>query len=194
MSGSDAKIHTRRAMLSALGATALSTGAVYPVFGNPVEPATTATSAKTVPSFSALASDTTLQPGMFVETLGYFQPGDSGAAGYEIIKAPGKTTDEPIAKGLFARLLPAGYVSYRMFGARCDGQSDDGVAIKKAHQYANEARIPVLNLSGEFWLKETRLIPVQTNVNWGHTVFHIDEAHNTPREPHFEVLPVQKPS
>ncbi len=109
----------------------------------------------------------------------------SSGSGYAATASPPeaiKTTD----------VLHNGYVNYRMFGAKCDGKSDDGVAIKKAHEYANKARIPVVNLSGEFWLKGTRLIPVKTNTNWGNTVFHIDESSNSPGKAHFQVLSNQQ--
>ncbi len=194
MASDKAKIHSRRAVLTALGTTALSAGTAYQAFSSPAERPRPAV-IKTVPAFSSLASDKSLKAGMFVQTLGYFQPGDSGAAAYEITGAPDKTSAMPVGNGLFAFLLPAvGNVNYRMFGAKSDGQSDDGIAIRRAHLFANEFRLPVLNLSGEFWIRETRLIPIMTNVNWGNTVFHLDESFNTPRETHFEVLPRQAPS
>ncbi len=193
MSVNDGKIHSRRALLGTLGITALSAATTSTVAGGTFSPPVREAAVKTAPSFSVLAGDTTLQAGMYVETMGYYRAGDGGGAGYEIIKTAEKSGDEPVAKGLFARILPGGYVNYRMFGAKSDAKSDDGVAIKKAHVYANETGLPVLNLSGEFWLKETKLIPIQTNVTWGNTVFHIEESLNSPRQTHFEVLPRQKP-
>jgi hypothetical protein len=191
MAENNSILYSRRSVLSALGMGALSSGSVYQATASPAEAIKT-TAVKTAPAFSLLKSDISLKAGMIVETLGYFQPGDSGAAGYEIIQAPSGPFSEPVSNGLFARLMHNGYVSYRMFGAKCDGKSDDGVAIKKAHEYANQARIPVVNLSGEFWLKETRLIPVKTNTNWGNTVFHIDESFNLPGKAHFQILSHQQ--
>ncbi len=194
MASDKAKIHSRRALLTALGTTALSAGTAHGAFSATAENFQSA-GIRTVPAFSSLASDKSLRAGMFVETLGYFHPGDSGAAAYEITGDPDKTSALPVGNGLFAILLPTvACVNYRMFGARSDGRSDDGIAIRKAHLFANEFRIPVMNLSGEFWIRETRLIPVGTNVNWGNTVFHLDESFNSPREAHFEVLPWQTPS
>lgn len=185
-------MHSRRAVLTALGTAMLSAGAARQTLGAP-SAAIKKADIKTVPAFSSLASDTSLKNGMIIETLGYYHPGDAGAAAYEITKTSAGSGTEPLPGGLFARLLPDGHVSYRMFGARCDGKSDDGIAIKKAHEYANENRIPVVNLSGEFWIRETRLIPIQTNTSWGNSVFHIDESFNSPREPHFEVIPLRPP-
>lgn len=167
MASDKAKIQSRRAMLTALGTTALSAGSAHHAFSSGNEPLRQA-AIRTVPAFSSLASDKSLRVGMFVETLGYFHPGDSGAAAYEITGDSGKISALPVGNGLFASLLPTvASVNYRMFGAKSDGLSDDGIAIKKAHLFANEFRLPVLNLAGEFWLRETRLIPIATNVNWG---------------------------
>ncbi|MFW6437630.1 MAG: hypothetical protein ACOCZ7_01340, partial [Armatimonadota bacterium] len=94
----------------------------------------------------------------------------------------------PLQNGLVALLAESKAVNYSMFGAVGDGENDDGVQIKLAHQYANRNRIPVINLSGEYWIKQTNRIPIQTNVRWGHTRFHIDEEFNTLRDPRFEVL------
>lgn len=194
MASDKANIQSRRAMLTALGTTALAAGSAHQALssGNkPLRPA----DVRTVPAFSSLTADKSLRAGMFIQTLGYFQPGDSGAAAYEITGDSGKTSALPVGNGLFAVLLPAvGCVNYRMFGARSDGRSDDGIAIKHAHLFANEFGLPVLNLAGEFWIRETRLIPVTTNVNWGNTVFHLDESFNSPREAHFVVLPRQASS
>ncbi len=133
------------------------------------------------------------QEGAVVETLGYFAPGDGGGALYRIQKLPeelelGDAGVIPLANGLVAVLIESEAVNYRMFGAVGDGENDDGVQIKLAHQYANRHGIPVVNLSGEFWIKQTNRIPIQTNVRWGRTTFHIDEEFNTQRDPRFEIL------
>lgn len=45
-----------------------------------------------------------------------------------------------------------------MFGAVGDSENDDGVQIKHAHAYACEHGIPIINLSGEYWIKQTNSI------------------------------------
>ena len=45
-----------------------------------------------------------------------------------------------------------------------------------------------MNLSGEYWITQTNDIPIKTSVSWGQTIFHIDEQHNSQREPRFEIL------
>jgi len=51
-----------------------------------------------------------------------------------------------------------------------------------------KAQIPVINLSGEFWIKQSNNIRIMTNVQWGCTTFHIDERFNDRRFPRFVVL------
>lgn len=53
---------------------------------------------------------------------------------------------------------------------------DDGVKIKECHEYANEHNLPVLNYSGDYVIRDTRNIEIMTNVEWGHSTFHIDES------------------
>lgn len=67
-------------------------------------------------------------------------------------------------------------VNYQQFGAKGDGISDDSIAIKKTHDYANANNVPVVNLTGEYWLKTPNNIIIQTDVQWGNTKFHIDES------------------
>ncbi len=134
-----------------------------------------------------------LQDGALVETAGFYTPGDGGDALYRIRKG----TDDlqangadvlTLKNGQVAILLENEAVNYKMFGALGDGQEDDGVQIKLAHTYANRQRIPVVNLSGEFWIKQTNTVPIKTNVHWGNTTFHIDERFNSRRNPRFVVL------
>jgi hypothetical protein len=133
------------------------------------------------------------QAGALVETVGFYTPGDGGGALYRI-QTPGEELQPneadviALQNGLVAVLLESEAVNYRMFGAIGDGENDDGVQIKLAHEYANSHGVPVVNLSGEFWIKQSNSIPIQTNVSWGNTRFHIDEEHNDPRNPRFAVL------
>lgn len=149
-----------------------------------------------VARYAAVASlkrQANLQAGAVVETVGFHAPGDGGGAVY-LIKEP---SDELIPNGadvialdngLVAVLQESRAVNYRMFGAVGDGENDDGVQIKRAHEYACKHRVPIVNLAGEFWIKNTHAIPIQTNVSWGNTTFHIDERFNSPRAPRFVVL------
>jgi hypothetical protein len=82
---------------------------------------------------------------------------------------------------------PVTAVNYRMFGAVGDGKHDDGAAIKMAHAYANQHQLPVVNLQGEFWIKNTNQIDIRTSTQWGQTIFHIDESLNEKAAPRFLV-------
>jgi hypothetical protein len=141
-------------------------------------------------TLQSLREDAAQQEGVIVSTFGYSQVGDGGAASYVISR-----TDEPeddgsiinLLNGLQAHLLPSQCVNYKLFGAIGDGENDDGVQIKKAHDYANKTGLPVDNRSGEFWIKNTHLITIQTDVQWGMTKFHIDETYNS-ASPRFQVI------
>jgi hypothetical protein len=140
----------------------------------------------------AMQSQTTLREGEWAETVGYRAPGDGGAAWYRVQKASEEAPPNggdvlALQAGLVAVLQERNAIAYRMFGALGDGQSDDGAQIRLAHEYANRQGLPVVNLSGEFWLQRSRAIPILTPVQWGRTVFHIDERHNSRRFPCFIV-------
>ncbi len=124
-----------------------------------------------------MTRDATLAEGAFVRVMGYHAAGDGGGAEYVVRRG---TPAQPegtvaLANSLHAELINAASVSYRMFGAVGDQKNDDGVQIKRAHIYANRINVPVINRTGEFWIKGTDAIPVLTSVEWGDTIFHVDE-------------------
>ena len=132
-----------------------------------------------------------------VRVLGYYSINDGGAAEYLIVKTAEYDLKNEFAislnGNLSAVLVHAGYVNYKMFGAVGDGKNNDNIQIKNAHDYANTKNVPVINRSGEFWLKEVKKIKILTNVEWGSTVFHIDEKFNSRSGNRFEISP-SKPS
>ena len=133
-----------------------------------------------------------VRDGDWVVTAGFNTTGDGGGALYRIVKStdlqPNDADVLALRNGHVAELVEAQAVNYRMFGAVGDGEQDDGVRIKLAHEYANTHQVPVVNRSGEFWIKQTNDIPITTNVHWGKTVFHIDERYNARRgKPRFVI-------
>ncbi len=138
---------------------------------------------KVFPTVADMLRNKRLQAGQLVYTQGYYQAGDGGHANYILqSQTDALKTALPLENGLFAQLAAIDAVNYRMFGAKGDGQYDDGIAIKAAHQYANAYQLPVHNLNGEFWIKETHSILIQTSVDWGETVIHIDETFNNTKD------------
>ena len=141
----------------------------------------------------SLKSLVSLHEGVVLETAGFYDPGDGGAALYRVQtlnhrSQPNEADVIALKNGLVAVLLENEAVNYRMFGAIGDGENDDGVQIKLAHAYANRHRIPVVNLGGEFWIKQVNNIAVKTHVDWGSTKFHIDERFNHKQFPRFVIL------
>ncbi|CAG7618924.1 hypothetical protein ACFQI7_03035 [Paenibacillus allorhizosphaerae] len=148
----------------------------------------------TVGELKAAASG--LSDGMLVRTMGYYEPGDGGGAEYVIASTNVPEDGGAVHKlqgGLMARLLPGPYINYKMFGVVGDKTNDDGEQIKKAHTYANLRKLPVWNPSGEYWIKSAHTIPIQTPVQWGSSIFHIDESKSTKANPRFVVNPSKNP-
>lgn len=152
----------------------------------------TLTAVQSFPTVAALKAATDLKENDYAETAGYFTPGDGGRAIYRIQKKSDKAAPNdgdilPLLNDRIALLQESEAVNYSMFGATGDGETDDGPHLKLAHIYANRKNIPVVNLSGEFWIKDTHSIPITTSVHWGKTVFHIDERFARKNAPRFSV-------
>ncbi|GAA3409833.1 hypothetical protein ACFFNY_31330 [Paenibacillus hodogayensis] len=144
-----------------------------------------------------LKADTSIVEGMLVMTAGYYAPDDGGASEY-VIRA-GTLVDDggsviDVQNGLQAVLLVKGHIRYKQFGTVSDGVNDDGGQIKKAHAFANTRRVPVIDEAGEYWIKQTTMIVIQTNVRWGQSKFHIDESFNSKAQARFHVLSRQDPA
>jgi hypothetical protein len=137
-----------------------------------------------------MVQDNALKEGVMVQTLGYHVAGDGGNACYRIVQ---KSTDPEIElrNGLSAVLVNVQSVNYKLFGAVGDGKNDDSIQIKSAHIYANKIGVPVHNYTGEYWLTNPCSIEISTNVDWGNTIFHINEANNTPGDSRFKILPAR---
>ncbi len=95
----------------------------------------------TYQSVEDMLADTNLQDGDFVQTLGYYSPGDAGGNQYEIVITGSNEDggsyidfdrDSLTAKGLF----PTG-INVRQFGAVADGETRVDEAFIAAATYAN---------------------------------------------------------
>jgi hypothetical protein len=182
---------SRRKALAAIGAG----GAFLAARAFAQDPASQARPEDPIPRYSAvvhLRSQVALQEGAWAETAGFHSPGDGGAGLYRIQNPDSQSVPNganiiALENGLVAVLAEGEAVNYRMFGAVGDGENDDGVQIKLAHEYARRHGLPVVNMSGEFWIKQSNNIPITTNVHWGKSVFHIDERFNHKTIPRFVV-------
>lgn len=139
-----------------------------------------------------LKLSSSLKVGMMVQTAGYYAMGDGGHASYFIKNAdPSHGPDNGsillLKKGLHAALINVSSVNYKLFGVVGDQINDDGIQIKAAHHYANSLKIPVINLSGEYWFGETNDIEIKTNTDWGQSIFHFNEKYNS-RESRFNIV------
>jgi hypothetical protein len=76
---------------------------------------------------------------------------------------------------------------YTDSGFTTEYTTDDGVKIKKAHDFANISNLPIKAINGHVVITATRSIEINDNVDWGNLVIHIDESQNT-TSPVFEAL------
>lgn len=184
---------TRRMALSMLGATgiALAGGAKAGLAQN-----ANLLAAEVKQRFSTVAAmkkDASLQAGMIVQTVGFHSLEDGGGAFYLIVTptAEDKANEGDViavSNALHATLLEGRAVNYAMFGAVSDGKNDDGVQIKVAHEYAVAHQLPIINLTGEYWISKSNNIPITTDVSWGKSTFHLNEQYNEKSIPRFKVL------
>ncbi|HEY0668423.1 MAG TPA: hypothetical protein VGD22_09630 [Sphingobacteriaceae bacterium] len=186
MNQSPDKQVTRRGVLRGLSLAAITTSGIS-VFAADNGKARSAHNHSSFATTQELRNDSSLKVGDIVRTSGYYHPGDGGQAEYVIRKESDAEIGSIILKSkMVASLINVSSVNYKMFGAVGDGKNDDGVQVKLAHTYCNQHDIPINNNNGEFWIKQTTAIPILTNVEWGNTIFHIDEKFNT-SSPRFEV-------
>ena len=75
-------------------------------------------------------------------------------------------------------------VCYEDFGAVGDGVANDCVAIRKAHEDANENGLDVVCEGAKTYYIGimTKTIPIKTNVNWGEAKFIIDDSGIAPED------------
>ena len=180
---------TRRKALTLFGAAGVALMGVAK--DSPAQPAPSEVS-KNFSTVAAMKKETSLQAGMIVQTVGFHSPEDGGGAFY-LIDNPkeGAVANDgdviAVSNALHATLLEGRAVNYAMFGAVGDGTNDDGVQIKMAHEYAGKHNIPVINLSGEYWITKSNNIPITTDVSWGKSTFHLNEQYNSKSTPRFKV-------
>ncbi|MEX1238254.1 MAG: hypothetical protein WEB30_01000 [Cyclobacteriaceae bacterium] len=182
----------RRKAIRALGLAGMATVSASGVTGATL-PARKAVHS-TFNTVDELRQDSSLKVGGLARTMGYYKPGDGGSAEYLVRSGKPDISEGAIIRkdDLYASLINTASVSYKMFGAIGDGQNDDGVQIKMAHAYANAMDIPLINYSGEFWIKGTHSIEIQSNVHWGQTIFHVDEKFGSSQGNLFMVLSREK--
>lgn len=128
-----------------------------------------------------------------VQLLGYYEEGDTPNA---IIYYLSETT-EPEDEGSIFEVkdiklehkfkIINSFIYFGVLGG--DEDIDDGVRLKKLFTHASQNKINVSNQHGEYYLKETRDIPIKCNVDFGDSVFHVDESHDTSTGGRFLVLP-----
>lgn len=97
-----------------------------------------------------------------------------------------------IAKDLTNKIK---YVTYEEFGAKSDGVYDDGVAIKLAHEHANQNNLTVKPDSTKtYYIKQAHSIPIINNTDLNNATFIIDDTVEVDRKKNvFEVKSKKEP-
>jgi hypothetical protein len=187
---SNSNISNRRNMLKAFSVAAFaSVGASAIASEKPAAHFNKDVAYRTYANVNEVMDDSSLKENQVVKTLGYSTIGDGGHAEYIIQKKQHVHGGSIALKNrLFATLINVSFVNYKMFGVISDGQNDDGIQIKAAHTYSNHMNIPVINHYGEYWIKDTSGIKILGNVEWGNSIFHIDERFNSAKVSRFEVV------
>lgn len=87
------------------------------------------------------------------------------------------------------------YVTYEEFGAKSDGVNDDGVAIKLAHEHANQNNLTVKPDSTKtYYIKQAHSIPIINNTDFNNATFVIDDTVEVDRRKNvFEVKSKKEP-
>ena len=95
-----------------------------------------------------------------------------------------KETNADLSPDDVARLLAAGEVYYRDFGAKGDGQTDDIEAIAAAHAFANENSLVVrADDQATYYIGgKERTVNIQTDTDFGTASFIIDDTNVENRE------------
>ncbi|MDY4127666.1 hypothetical protein [Peptostreptococcus porci] len=87
------------------------------------------------------------------------------------------------------------YVTYEEFGAKSDGVYDDGVAIKLAHEHANQNNLTVKPDSTKtYYIKQAHSIPIINSTDLNNATFVIDDTVEVDRKKNvFEVKSKKEP-
>lgn len=68
------------------------------------------------------------------------------------------------------------YITYEEFGAKGDGVTDDGPAIKAAHEYANKHNLKVIATGTIYYIKYDLAAEIKTNTDFNNATFVIDDS------------------
>lgn len=68
------------------------------------------------------------------------------------------------------------YITYEMFGAKGDGVTDDGLAIKAAHEYANKNNLKVIATGKTYYIQNEVVVEIKTNTDFNNATFIIDDT------------------
>lgn len=106
-----------------------------------------------------------------------------------------KLTGEIVTHTHPGMITAKSYVTYEEFGAKSDGVYDDGVAIKLAHEHANQNNLTVKPDSTKtYYIKQAHSIPIINSTDLNNATFVIDDTVEVDRKKNvFEVKSKKEP-
>ena len=106
-----------------------------------------------------------------------------------------KLTGEIVTHTHPGMITAKSYVTYEEFGAKSDGVNDDGVAIKLAHEHANQNNLTVKPDSTKtYYIKQAHSIPIINSTDLNNATFVIDDTVEVDRKKNvFEVKSKKEP-
>lgn len=119
------------------------------------------------PTFVDLQNNKNLLPeGAFIITGGYYEMGDGGGSEYQVFnETQDNAWSTQIATGQWVSICKADLVSYRMFGAKLDGVTDDSNAVTSAHAYADSKGVRIENHEGVLTIGSVHDLPVSADMD-----------------------------
>lgn len=112
-------------------------------------------------SVEEMAQDTSLAAGMYVETAGYYEPGDGGCAAYRVEATTLPADDGSVINlqnGLQAILIVCDSLNCKQFGAVGDGTTDDTAALQSAINVALALTRTLKAVQGETYKISSQLV------------------------------------
>lgn len=101
--------------------------------------------------------------GDYVQTLGYYSVSDGGGTFYKITDVEPSYYHETLNNGLYCEMIYSDFLTPQMFGAVCDGETNDASPFQRAVSHAHYYNIP-LKITRSLLIDGTISVPSQVRI------------------------------